>query len=110
MADDLTQLRREKMRASAALDLESGLAKVPEHLRDGLRGYVLDGQPVGGFLTAVIENDLLNAVNLADEQSLAGLRPLMLCLYNDAPSPCWGSPDLHQAWLAQGGVAGMVRE
>ena len=47
--------------------LEEGLENlfIPLHMRDGIRSYVLDHLPVGGFLTAVIQNDLSAAASAA---------------------------------------------
>lgn len=108
MPDDLKAARIARLRAATEVDLDLGLPKVPEHLREGLRRYVLDGGRVGQFLAAAIENNLLGAISHGDDQSLAGLKPLVKFLYNDAPSPCWGSRERREAWQAQGGLAGMI--
>lgn len=59
---------------------------VPRHLRDGLVRYIVDGIRPGSFLCAVLANDLLSAVSLGDPESLAGLKPLMLFIVNEAPN------------------------
>lgn len=81
--------------------LEERLIKagVPEHLRSGLVCYLLHHIPPGHFLTAVLENDLMEAMGRADELSLVGLFSLVSFLYNDAPSGAWGSPAKVRAWL-----------
>lgn len=89
-----------------AIQCMDGLRLVPFHLRDGLEGYILRGVPVGSFLTACIENDLLGAVNRADPSSLAGLKGIMQFLYNFTPGPCWGSAARRKAWQAAGGAKG----
>lgn len=73
--------------------------RVPVHLHDGLVAYLVDRRPTGQFLRAVLENNLVEAVMRADPASLAGLRPLLLFLVNQATSTCWGSPTLVAAWL-----------
>lgn len=81
--------------------LEASLraARVPEHLHDGLVEHVLTARPVGSFLTAVLNNDLLGAVSRMGSD-LAGddLRATAKWLYNDAPSQCWGTPAKVKAW------------
>ena len=72
---------------------------VPEHLRDGLRAWVEIGRPPGGFLMAVLQNDLVGAFGRADEKSTAGLKYVVMWLYNRAPSGCWGSPENVRDWL-----------
>lgn len=94
--------------ASHAAEVEQGFARlaVPPHLIDGLRRYALDGGYVGNFLTAVIDNDLREAVSRGDDNSLAGLKPIVQFLYNYCPAPCHGSPAKREAWQACGGVRG----
>ena len=91
-----------------ALDIDevfSGYhSEVPEHLRDGLLRYVRYHQPPGHFLRAVLSNDLKEAFGRADEQSRAGMFAIVRWLYNDAPSICWGSPQLVKDWLAESGA------
>ena len=53
----------------------------------------------GGFLTAVLSNDLKEAFGRADEKSRAGLFAIVKWLYNEAPSTCWGNSDRVEAWL-----------
>ena len=72
---------------------------VPEHLREGLLAYVLEGRPTGGFLYAVLTNDLFEAVGRADEKSLAGLFAIIGWLYNEAPADCYGDVDKVKAWM-----------
>ncbi len=72
---------------------------VPLHLWDGVIEYVVARRPVGGFLTAVLENDLREAAARADEASLAGLGHLLVFLNNYVTGRCWGSPATVAAWL-----------
>jgi hypothetical protein len=72
---------------------------VPEHIAAGLLRYVEEGCPVGGFLTAVLCNDLREAVGRADDKSMAGLPAIVGWLYNETPAGCWGSPDKVKAWV-----------
>ena len=72
---------------------------VPRHLRDGLLRYINDGIRPGGFLCAVLENDLTEALARADPESLEALPHLSAWLYNMAPSRCYGSPQRMAAWL-----------
>ncbi len=67
---------------------------------DGIRNYITHGIEPGGFLTAVICNDLCGAVGRADSRNLPNLPAFVGYFYNEAPSPCWGSPAKMDAWLA----------
>jgi len=87
-------------------EIASGIWRVPAHLRAGVSRYLRDGDRVGHFLTAVLQNDLREAVGRADDTSIAGLRQLIQFLHNHAPSKAWGSPEAVEAWIAQGGARG----
>ena len=66
-----------------------------------IRRYIDHGIPPGSFLTAVIENNLSEAVGRADNENLENLPAFLAYFYNEAPSPCWGSPAKRQAWVAE---------
>ena len=75
---------------------------LPERMMGGIRRYVDQGIKPGNFLFAVICNDLKGAVGYADAENLANLPAFVSYFYNDAPSPCWGSPEKATAWMAPG--------
>ena len=77
---------------------------VPEHLRGALNRYLTKGIRPGHFLTAVLENKLMEAMGLADENSRAGLFGLCQFLYCYTPGQCHGSPEKVLAWIAEGGL------
>lgn len=66
---------------------------------DSLQHYATSGRPTGGFLQAVLENDLMEAMGRADESSRINLFFICSYIYNDMPAPCWGSPAKVAAWL-----------
>jgi hypothetical protein len=74
------------------------LEELPEHLREGMRLYLQDGVTPGGWMCAVLDNDLSNAVQRCDDRALGTLRNLFewLCMY--APASAWGAPDKRAAW------------
>jgi len=74
-------------------------AGVPVTLQDGLVQYCAARRPMGGFLTAVVRNDLAGAVGRADPVSMVALAGIIQFLHNYAPAPCWGSPIIVDAWL-----------
>ena len=73
---------------------------VPEHIREGLARHVVHHAPTGSFLTAVLENDLVGALLRADAVNRWAIHDIVAFIYNDCPSPCWGSPAKVKAWLA----------
>lgn len=79
----------------------SAIPRIPQLVQDGLARYIVDRTPTGGFLRAVLENDLCEACVRADLESRAALAEIVLWLYYNAPSECWGSPERVDAWLAR---------
>ena len=72
---------------------------IPERMMESLQRYIEHKVPLGGFLTAVICNDLAEACKRADEENLENLPAFVAYLYNEAPSQCWGSEEKMNAWL-----------
>lgn len=79
---------------------------IPEHLFPGLRAYALTGRPVGGFLTALLENNLKRTIFDADATSLAAILPLVRFLHNEMPHRSHGSPAAVDAWCKHRGLEG----
>jgi hypothetical protein len=84
-------------------------AGVPEHLRDGLALYLAHGVMPGDFLSAVLVNDLAEAVSRSDEDSFQALSPLMRFLFNHAPAASWGSLDKVSVWVKNCGTTYAAR-
>lgn len=101
----LVERHQEKHQAASGSE-RSGLQRtiaphtIPEHLRDGIETYIEKGRETGGFLMALLENDLRRAIGSADPTSLAGLPALVRYLNTHAPSIAWGSVANVQAWMA----------
>ena len=72
---------------------------IPEYMMEGLRRYIDHGQRPGGFLTAVICNDLRQACATADDVNLRNIPAYVAYFYNEAPSPCWGSREKMDKWI-----------
>jgi hypothetical protein len=75
---------------------ESG---VPRSLHAGLTEYIAARRPVGSFLTAVLSNDLQDAVIHADPMNRRLLPEIVLFLVHYVPGTCWGSPETVARWL-----------
>lgn len=73
---------------------------VPQHDHEGLLLYMFDRVEVGGFLMAVLQNDLMEAFGRADAKNTLAMANIAGFLYNHAPAPCWGSKVKVAAWLA----------
>ena len=64
---------------------------VQPEILDSLDRYAKEGIPTGGFLLAVLSNDLFEAVGRADHNNLPVLHDICRYVFNELPSPCWGS-------------------
>lgn len=72
---------------------------LPFDTKEQIDNYVEHKIPPGGFLYAVLSNDLMKAVMKADDRNIHCLLDIMRYLYNDTPSGCWGSPKEVKEWL-----------
>lgn len=71
---------------------------IPDHMMRGIRGYVEDGDTLGGFLTAVFSNDLWKATACADDINLPLLPVYVRYIHNECPAGCHGSLEHIKAW------------
>ncbi len=75
---------------------------LPEGLRGGMRLYIEDRTLPGSFLEAVLRNDLMGAFGCADDINRHRMFEIVGFLYNEIPSPAWGSREAVKSWLAGG--------
>jgi hypothetical protein len=71
------------------------------HLIEALERYFNEHIETGGFLRAVLENDLQGAVRRQNPASLSELRWLLEMLVDCAPSNAWGSKEAVARWLSE---------
>lgn len=71
--------------------------KLPERYRQGMRRYIEERIMPGHFLRAVLEDKLHVAVVTCD--ILPQIRDIVVWVYNEAPSQCWGSPEKVARWV-----------
>lgn len=77
---------------------------IPERMHEGFRHYLFEHTPTGDFLTAIFENNLVEACKRADAENGQLLQSYASVLYNELPShkaknSPWGSPAAVKAWL-----------
>ena len=74
----------------------------PQNVIESFERYVKHGIPTGGFLRAVLENDLMGAVGRADRNNGPLLPHICAYVYSCMPEDCWGSPAIVTKWLESG--------
>ena len=81
---------------------ESVVRNIPQRVLASIQRYAQYGYPCGSFVTAVLENNLVDAVFRADKRSLAALPDICKFVYNALPGYCWGSREKCRVHLAKG--------
>jgi hypothetical protein len=74
--------------------------RIPPHILASIDAWVLRATPTGGFVGAVLKNDLKGAVSHADLECIPAIPAMVAYLYNECPMACWGSVDQVKAWAA----------
>lgn len=72
---------------------------IPDRMMPGIKRYIEEKCPPSDFLTAVIQNDLSEAVGRADEENMRNLPAYAAYFYNHAPAACHGSKEKMAAWI-----------
>ena len=73
-----------------------------------LERYVEHGIKPGDFLTAVLENNFMEAAGRADSFNQLHLHDWARVIYNDVPSACHGSSERVSQWIKAGGLVGLA--
>ena len=71
---------------------------IPEYMQGGLVRWLQNGIEPGSFMLAVLENNLSEACNRADDTNRHHLYDYVYFLHNYAPIGAWGSPDNVRRW------------
>lgn len=69
--------------------------------------YVMDGIEPGGFVRAVLENDLKGAIARADSENLRDIKDIVSHVYWNIPHQCQGSQKKVEEWIEAGGHNGL---
>ncbi len=84
--------------------MDNEYAGIPEITLGALTRYVEQGIPPGSFLTAVLKNDLFDAMSRADMNNRYALHTICMYIYNKIPSTAWGNEERVSAWIESGGT------
>lgn len=85
--------------ATYTCELGTYLDVIPHSTIISLDRYIDHGIIPGGFLTAVLHNNLRDAVVRADQYNLQALLYIVRLIHNEAPSSCWGSKEAVDRWI-----------
>jgi hypothetical protein len=91
------------------LDTAMDDCKIPNHMRQGLRDYVLRHKRSGDFLMSVLQNDFAQAASRADSVNCKNdtiIRWSWLLHSGGIPNDAWGSKEKVDEWLKGVEVSG----
>lgn len=71
---------------------------IPDYMIEPVVAYIFDGEPLGGFLTALFSNNLTETYLCADIHNLSHIKDWAAVLYHDIPMGCWGSKQHINNW------------
>jgi len=80
---------------------------IPEIMANALALYLFKGIHPGGFLLAVLSNDLVGAIQRADDINIKLLKEYATILYWDFPMVAWGSKEKMEKWMENEGLKGL---
>ena len=72
--------------------------EIPDRIMRAIVRWAKEGHWPGGFVAAVMRNDLLDAVCRADAEVALHLKGIVRFVYNQCPSQCHGSREKMEAW------------
>ena len=74
---------------------------IPTRTKESIDNYVKYGLPPGGFVYAVLSNDLMEAVGRADNINLKHFHSIASYIYNEIPKEAHGSEETVKNWLSK---------
>lgn len=74
---------------------------IPDDVKARLDRYASSGVHPGGFLLAVLRNDLTVACGSADSNNRAALFDIVQYVYNHLPAACWGDKETVNYWMEE---------
>lgn len=67
--------------------------------KENINNFVKCGARPGGFLYAVLSNNLKESFGRADLENRRDMFEIVSYCYNEIPNTCWGSPEKVTAWM-----------
>lgn len=74
---------------------------IPERTKATIDNYAKNLWQPGGFVYAVLTNNLKEAFGRADDENAENMKEIVKYVYNNIPAIAWGSEENVKRWLAQ---------
>jgi len=75
--------------------------KIPITTREAIDNFRDRGREPGGFVRAILENNLESTIRRADVHNYEALKEIMNYVFNEIPGESWGDETKVEFWLAQ---------
>lgn len=75
--------------------------RIPERITDSILRYALYGVQPGGFVYAVLTNDLRRALFSADKETFNHIHDIVSFAFHELPGNCCGDIETVSKWLAR---------
>lgn len=72
---------------------------IDDEILTAINRYVIQHEPAGHFVMAVLKNDLQEAFARADDNNSTFMFHVVSYCHNEIPGSCWGSPMKIAQWL-----------
>lgn len=80
---------------------------IPQDTLYRIEEYVMKGAHPGGFLAALVQNDLCLTFRRADGRNVKCVESIYMLFYNYLPDRSYGSEEAFEEWRMLGGIQGM---
>lgn len=77
---------------------------LPPYMQGGMKRYLENGIRPGDFISAVLQNDLVEAYRRADKINIAYMHNWVKFIYNHVPMRAQGSKEKFENWIKAGGL------
>jgi len=67
---------------------------------EALKNYAVNHRAPGGFLTAILSNDLMEAVLMANLDDRFSIPQICEYIFHHCPGNCWGTPEAVEKWIS----------
>jgi len=71
------------------LAFDGMFTSIPLLTQEQLRKWLLHGEHPGGFVEAILRNDLMGALDAADDENMAAIVTIVSWIKRKCPSECW---------------------
>jgi len=73
---------------------------IPEHMHEGVCGYLVDRRGVGDFLRCLFEGKWPEAAMRADQDNEKAFYAWAVFMYSEVPERAHGTPEKYKEWIA----------